>query len=51
VHEVEASLSGEDASPQEAVAALVRRVAAMREAIDVLQDTAPVAGRTRREFG
>jgi CheY-like chemotaxis protein len=51
VHEVEASLSGEDASPQEAVAALVRRVTAMREAIDVLQDTAPVAGRTRREFG
>jgi CheY-like chemotaxis protein len=51
VREVEASLSDQDASPQEAVAALTRRVAAMREAIDVLQETSPVSGHTRREFG
>jgi CheY-like chemotaxis protein len=51
VHHLQETLTGEGGSPQEAVAALVRRVAAMREAIDVLQDTAPVAGHTRREFG
>jgi CheY-like chemotaxis protein len=51
VRELEGNLSRDDGSPQEAMAALTRRVAAMREAIDVLQETAPAAGRTRREFG
>jgi CheY-like chemotaxis protein len=51
VREVEGNLTGDGGSPQEAMAVLARRVTAMREALDVLQDTAPVSGHTRREFG
>jgi CheY-like chemotaxis protein len=51
VRELERGLTGEGGSPQETLTALAGRVVAMREALDVLQDTAPVTGHTRREFG
>lgn len=40
-----------DGSPEETLSLLERRVASMRQALDVLEDHAPVAGHTRREFG
>jgi CheY-like chemotaxis protein len=44
-------LASGDGSPEECVGLLERRVDSMRQALDVLEGGAPVAGLTRREFG
>ncbi|HEU4512079.1 MAG TPA: response regulator [Nocardioidaceae bacterium] len=44
-------LKAGDGSPEESLAALERRVASMRQALDVLDGSSSVSGLTRREFG
>ncbi len=41
----------EDGGSPESLAVLERRVAAMRQALDVLEEGSPISGHTRREFG
>jgi CheY-like chemotaxis protein len=41
----------EDGSPEEALETLERRIASMRQALDVLDGSSSVSGLTRREFG
>jgi CheY-like chemotaxis protein len=48
--ELRKALAG-DGSPEECAARLERRVASMRQALDVLEGGTPVVGLTRREFG
>jgi CheY-like chemotaxis protein len=40
-----------DGSAADSLTVLERRVVAMRQALEVLEETAPVSGSTRREFG
>ena len=49
--ELRRKLDEGDRSVEESLALLERRVASMRQALDVLEDSAPVSGLTRREFG
>jgi CheY-like chemotaxis protein len=51
VQELGERLSAGGESPADAMAMVERRVAAMRQALDVLDETAPISGFTRREFG
>ena len=44
-------LEAGEGSPDDAFALLERRVSSMRQALDVLEGSPPVAGLTRREFG
>jgi CheY-like chemotaxis protein len=49
--ELRTKLSESDPSAGDSLAVLERRVASMRQALDVLECEAPVSGLTRREFG
>ncbi len=51
VSELGGRLTSGEGSPAESLGLLERRVASMRQALDVLEGSAPVAGLTRREFG
>lgn len=51
VQELGSQDADRDGLPGEALSVLERRVASMRQALDVLEDGAPVSGLTRREFG
>jgi CheY-like chemotaxis protein len=50
VQELGEKIAEGDGSP-EAMSVLERRVAAMRQALDVLEEDSPISGHTRREFG
>ena len=51
VQDLEEKVADGDRSLPEALAQLERRVARIRQALDVLDETSPVSGLTRREFG
>ncbi len=51
VQEVRRRLTEGDGSPAESVTLVERRVESMQQALDVLEESSPVAGHTRREFG
>ncbi|HSE08127.1 MAG TPA: response regulator [Nocardioidaceae bacterium] len=49
--EMRAVLAAGDSSPDECLARLERRVDSLRQALEVLEEGAPVSGHTRREYG
>lgn len=51
VQELNQRIASGDGTPEAAVRVLERRVASMRQALDVLEEGSPVSGHTRREFG
>jgi CheY-like chemotaxis protein len=51
LQELGRQLAEDDGSAEASLALLERRVSSMRQALDVLDEEAPVSGHTRREFG
>ena len=51
MQEVRGRLADDGESAEESLAVLERRVASMRQALDVLDEGSHVSGLTRREFG
>jgi CheY-like chemotaxis protein len=51
LQELGRQLAEDEGSTETSLALLERRVASMRQALDVLDEESPVSGQTRREFG